>query len=181
MKSLRIALLVALLLQLSGEASDVYLTRYAESARGAALASNGGPNSHWILQFKDFPQAAQRRELARRGVRVLEDVADSALLASVPESTDLRGLEIIWTGRLTPAARTAPGLEAAAAYLVVFHADVPRRNIRRSLAGFRILKAPNLEPNRVLVAADLTRLPRLAARDQVSYILPGDMASLQKR
>jgi hypothetical protein len=138
------------------------------------------------LQFKDFPGADVRRKLAQRGVRVLENVPDSALMVSFHQSPDLRGLNITWTGQLTAADRMAPGLETAPAFLVAFHSDVPKEDAERLLEGFRVMGAGPL-PNHVgpaswpvdaphyLVAADHARLPQLAALDEVSYIVPGGM------
>jgi len=191
------AVLALLLVQWGSSATVVYLkNRTIDGNPDAvtALLEGSGPSSHWILQFRDFPSADLRRELARRGVRVLEYVADSALIVSFRRSPghrspdgqlpDLKGLNIAWTGQLTAAARTAPGLETATAFLVVFHSDVPKADAERLLEGFRMMGAGPL-PNHVgpaswpvdaphyLVAADHARLPRLAAHDEVSYILPG--------
>jgi hypothetical protein len=136
------------------------------------LLSSGVPASHWILQFKEFPGAGVRRELARRGIRVLEYVPESALIVSFHQSPDLTGLNISWTGQLTPADRTAPGLGTAPAFLVAFHGDVLRAEAESLLGGFQILPAPGLPPNQFLVAANLRRLPELATLDRVSYIRP---------
>ena len=141
-----------------------------------ALPRGSGPDAHWILQFKAFPAADLRPDLARRGVRVLEYVPDSALMVSFRQSPgrqspNLRGLGITWTGQLTAPDRTAPGLEKAKAFLVVFHSDVPRADAQRLLEGFQVLGA-GLLPNHFLVAADHGQLPQLAAHDEVSYIVP---------
>jgi hypothetical protein len=45
-------------------------------------------------------------------------------------------LNITWTGQLTAADRTAPGLETAAAFLVVFHGDVSKAEAERLMEGF---------------------------------------------
>jgi hypothetical protein len=155
----------------------------------SATPSGTGPNSHWILQFKGFRRADLSRELAQRGVRVLEYVADSVLIVSFRQSSgrqspNLAGLNITWTGQLTAAARTAPGLETAPAFLVVFHSDVPQLDAERVLEGFHVLDAGPLSNHagsaswpvdapHYLVAADYARLPQLAAHDEVSCIYPG--------
>jgi hypothetical protein len=174
MKFVRIGgVLVLLLLQWGSSASVVRLKSRAIAALATASPSGSGPSSHWILQFKDFPGVDVPGELARRGVRVLEYVPDSALIVSFHQSPNLRGLNITWTGQLTPTDRTAPGLETAAAFLVVFHGDVAKADAARLLEGFQVMGAPGLAPNHFLVAADEARLARLAARDEVSYIAPG--------
>jgi hypothetical protein len=179
MKFVRIGgVLVLLLLQWGSSASAVRLKNPAIAANLATAPPSGsGPSSHWIFQFKDFPDVAVRGELARRGVRVLEYVPDSALIVSFHQSPDrqspdLTGLNITWTGQLTPADRTAPGLVTAPAFLVVFHGDVPKADAERLLEGFQVMGAPGPPPNHFLVAADEARLPQLAARDEVSYIAP---------
>jgi hypothetical protein len=182
MKLVRIGGVLALLLvQWGSSGAAVYLknrTIDAYLSPAAALPSGGGPSTHWILQFKHFPGAGVRRKLARRGVRVLEFVPNSALIVAFHrspsrQSPDLTGLNITWTGQLTAADRTAPGLEAAADFLVEFHRDVPKADAERLLEGFQILGAPGLLPNHFLVTANQARLPRLAALDEVSYIVPG--------
>jgi len=186
MKSVRIGgVLALLLLQWGSSASAVHLKNRTIDANlipAAAAPSGSGPSSHWILQFKDFPGADVRRKLAERGVRVLEYVPDSALIVAFHRSPsrqlpDLTGLNIIWTGQLTAADRTAPGLETGSTFLVVFHSDVPKADAERLLEGFQILGAPRLLPNHFLVAADQVRLPQLAAQDEVSYISTGGILS----
>jgi hypothetical protein len=162
--------LALLMVQWGSSATIVYL----DNLNLNAVTSGSAPNAHWILQFKAIPSAGVRRELTRRGVQVLEDVADSALIVSLRQSPDLAGLNIVWTGQLTAADRVAPGLETAAAFLVAFHSDVPKGDAEQLLEGFQILGARGLGSKHFLVAADRGRLPQLAAYDEVSYILPGD-------
>jgi hypothetical protein len=163
MKILRVVTLAALMTQLSSHA--FILAPPLSELR----------NAHWILQFRNFPGPAVRRQLARRGIRVLEYVPDSALLASFRGTPDLAGLDIAGTGQLTPADRTVPGLEKSATFLVVFHCDVARKDAQSLLAGFQVLDSPGLPANQFLIAADLIKLPRLAALDEVSYIRPSGL------
>jgi hypothetical protein len=140
MKFLRVAL-AALLIQLISHASDIHSKNRTIDANrdrtATALPSIKGQDSHWILQFEDSPGAGLRLELARRGVRVLEYVPDSAVMASFHQTPGLTGLKIAGTGQLTAAGRTAPGLETAPAYLVVFHGDVLGADAKRLLEGFQ--------------------------------------------
>jgi hypothetical protein len=187
MKFAKIGGVLALLLVQWGSSAPVaYLKNRTIDRNLNPLPWGSGPNSHWILQFKDFPGADVRSELARRGVRVLEYVADSALIVSFHgspghQSPNLTGLNITWTGQLTTADRTAPGLETAPAFLVVFHSDVPKADAERLLEGFQVHVGPASWPvdaPHYLVAADHARLPRLAARDEVSYIVPGGVVPI---
>jgi hypothetical protein len=185
MKFAKIGGVLALLLVQWGSSAPVAYRTNRTIDRNLNPASatpwGSGPNSHWILQFKDSPGADVRGELARRGVRVLEYVEDSALIVSFHrspgrQSPDLTGLNITWTGQLTAADRAAPGLETAPTFLVVFHSDVPKVDAERLLEGFEVHVGPASWPvdaPHYLVAADHARLPQLAARDEVSYILPG--------
>jgi hypothetical protein len=193
MKFAKIGGVLALLLVQWGSSATVAYLKHGLDPNPdpvTALPWGSGPSSHWILQFKDFPGAHVRDELTRRGVRVLEYVTDSALIVSFRRSPDgqspdgqlpdLKGLNITWTGQLTAADRTAPGLETAAAFVVVFHSDVPKADAERLLAGFQVLGA-GLLPNHFLVAADHARLPQLAGHDEVSYIAPGGMQMAGRR
>jgi hypothetical protein len=59
---------------------------------------------------------------------------------------------------------------------VVFHSDVPKGDAERLLEGFQVHAGPASRPvdaPHYLVSADHARLPWLAARDEVSYIVPG--------
>ena len=134
------------------------------------------PGRHYLLHFRAKPGPEVRAELARRGVRVLGVVPDSALMVSSAAPPDLAGLDVTWAGPLDPSHKLSRELfrARATAYLVIFHADVSdseARGLTRRY-GLPTLDHPNLLPGHVLVIASHQRLRDLAALDEVAYILP---------
>jgi hypothetical protein len=132
--------------------------------------------SHYILQFAACPDPALLRQLARRGMRVLDYVPDCALMVSSNGTVNLEGLDITWAGSLEASDKLSPLIEsqAAPAYLVIFHrdADVDVAHALALRAGFAILENPNLLPTQLVVAGGANRLAELAAADEVAYIMP---------
>lgn len=132
--------------------------------------------AHYILQFTSFPGAQTRRELERRGVRVLQYVPDSALMVSSVTAPDLNGLEVTWAGPLQAADKISPVLaeQVSGALLVVFHGDVDMEDARTTVRqeGFEILENSSLLPGQLVVSGDWQRIGALAASDEVAYILP---------
>jgi len=142
-------------------------------------ASAGRPATlghHYLLQFREEPGAEVRAELARRGIRVLAAAPEAGLMVSSPGEPDLRGLGIVWAGPLEPSDKLSRALFQSrhVAYLVLFHPDVApaeaRVIVRRQ--GFSILNHPDLLPSHLLVTGPYSRLPDLAAADEVAYIMP---------
>ncbi len=132
--------------------------------------------SHYILQFRGFPGPTLRAELAKRGVRVLGYVPDSALMVSGEGALNLEGMDLEWSGPLDPADKISPALATGttAAYLVFFHPDVDVSDAREMVLalGFDILENPYLLAGQLLVTGDVGGVPELAALDAVAYILP---------
>ena len=132
--------------------------------------------AHYILQFTSFPGAQTRRELERRGVRVLQYVPDSALMVSSVTAPDLNGLEVTWAGPLQAVDKISPVLaeQVSGALLVVFHGDVDMEDARTTVRqeGFDILENSSLLPGQLVVSGDWKRIGALAASDEVAYILP---------
>ena len=129
---------------------------------------------HLLVQFRSTPGSEVRAELARRGIRILRYVPESALLVSSDGPPDLTGLDVTWTGRLSPSDKISPLLRdnPAGAYLVVLYADVPAgtgERLGRS-HGFTVLPSPSLLPGQMIVAGGA--LEALAELDEVEYVLP---------
>jgi len=131
---------------------------------------------HYLLQFGSKPGPEVRAELARRRIRVLGSVPESALLASSPNPPDLEGLDVTWAGPLAPSDKLSRELfrSRADAYLVIFHSDVSGADARGLIEreGLSRFDHPDLLPGHVLVIASHRRLQDLAALDEVAYILP---------
>jgi hypothetical protein len=147
--------------------------RPAQTAERTEVLPRG---SHLILRFGEFPGPAIREELARRHMRVLGYVPDSALLVSSDGLFDLEGLGVTWSGPLEAADKISPQLArgTAAAYLVVFHPDVEPVKERELVQaqGFDVLENPYLLPGNLLVAGNGRAIAGLAASDEVAYIFP---------
>jgi hypothetical protein len=128
------------------------------------------------VQFRVYPGPEIREELARRHIRVLGYVPDSALMVSTGAALDLEGLDVTWAGALEAADKISPLLatQAAGAYLVVFHADADMENARALVRdrGFDVMENPDLLPGHLLVTGAYDGIPGLAACDEVAYILP---------
>jgi hypothetical protein len=134
------------------------------------------PGSHYILQFGEFPGPDIRSELARRHIRVLGYVPDSALMVASDATIDLNGLEVSWSGQLDAADKMSPTLaaETVGPYLVVFHADTAPGTERAMLAeqGLDLIANQYLLPDQFLVTGDYSGIVRLAEHDAVAYVLP---------
>lgn len=132
--------------------------------------------SHYILQFRTNPGPVVRAELARRGIRVLNAVPDSALMVSSPAPPDLNGLDLIWAGPLAASDKLSRELAGSRypAYLVIFHPDISPAEAREIAdhSGFWTLDHPDLLASHLLVTGSYNRLRNLAARDEVAFILP---------
>src|SRR2546423_1133013 len=80
---------------------------------------------HYILQFRTYPGAEARAELAHRGIRVLQYVPDNGLLVSAGP-VPLNGLDLAWSGYLDASDKISPLLaqQTAGTVLAVFHPDI---------------------------------------------------------
>lgn len=151
-------------------------TRSIRHGGGPYPALRRGSGKHVILQFGSYPGPEVREELARRGIRVLGYVPDSALMVSAGQALDLQGLDVTWAGTLdaTDKISPSPAMDTAAAFLVVFYADADVGQARALVEqrGFVVLEHPGLLPGQLLVTGARDRLEQLAALDEVSYVLP---------
>src|SRR5689334_6381653 len=144
----------------------------------AAVARRPGlrtPGTHHIVQFREYPGAAARAEIARRGLRVLEYVPDNALLVAGP-STALADLDAAWAGELDPTSKISPELanQSAGALLVEFYGDVDMERARATVTGLGFVAVENASvlAHHLAVLGPYSRIEELATRDDVKYILP---------
>src|SRR5258708_35108971 len=142
-----------------------------------------GPG-HMILQFNDLPGAEAIAALTARGVNVLADVPDNALLISSAGDVAVDDLDVRLAISLNAGDKTSPlfsdtSLWARGYFLVEFHPDVDV-GLARGLvlnAGIELRDNPDLSGHHLLVyigGPDRARtlLPALAAADEVAYIFP---------
>jgi predicted Zn-dependent protease len=143
-----------------------------ELVPGSRLPASGG---HYILQFQRFPDSEVRRELIRRGARVLEYVPDNALMVSIPAGFEGAGLGVDrWlhmaaADKISPLLGSGPGF-----YVAVFEPDVDMDDAQALVEsyGFQILQNASILPDQLLIGGDASQLPNLAGWDEVSYIMP---------
>ncbi len=174
--TLALAMLVAVCAQ--GQAPIRLKTReLVPPARDQRIGlAPGKRRAHYIVQFGQYPGPPILRELARRGIRVLDYVPEFALMVSSAPDADLTGLDVRFAGPLPPADKISPELETrnSPAYLVIFHSDVDM-DTSRALAtqhGFVIHDNPGLLPGHLVVGGGWRELYELAAADEVAYVLP---------
>ena len=132
--------------------------------------------THYIVQFRASPGPAERQELERRGLRVLQYVPDSALMVASRTPPDLRGLEVISVATMSAEDKISPLLAEvlSGALLVIFHADVDPAAARAAVReqNFDVVETPSVLPGQLVVEGAHSRIDALAARDEVAYILP---------
>lgn len=137
---------------------------------------SGKIGKHYMLQFRSYPDAGVRAELARRGVRVLSYVPDSTLMVTSETVPDLGGLDVSSVGSLAASDKLSPHLTYSrrGAYLVMMYPDVTADQGRETISqqGFVNLPRAGLLPGDFVVLGPSRGLAGLAAQDEVSYILP---------
>src|SRR5689334_11851873 len=115
--------------------------------------------THVILQFDRPPSAEVLDELAARGVNVLQDVPDYALLVSTTGTVPLGDLGIQSAGRLDPRQKVSSLItrssrsEAGSYYVVEFHPDVEPNAARRVMLSMdlELSEHPDLAPHHLMV------------------------------
>ncbi len=171
-------LLVAILLLVSPAWAQpaIRLKAGVAGARPSRTLPRHGRATHFLLQFPTEPGPDVRRELERRGMRVLQYVPDSALMVASPEAPRLEGLGVLSAGVLEASEKISPVLadQVAGPLLVVFYPDVEMaaaRDVVRS-NGFDVLENPGMLAGQLVVSGAHTALSALAESDEVAFIMP---------
>src|SRR5450631_4082541 len=86
----------------------VHLKAGAPGGRPARMLPRHGRATHFLLQFPTEPGPEMRRELERRGMRVLQYVPDAALLIASPVTPDLEGLQVLSATPLDASYKISP-------------------------------------------------------------------------
>ncbi len=145
---------------------------------------------HVILQFREAPQAIEKEELMRRGIRILGAVPESALMVSIPDETSVEDLNLAWAGALGPDEKVSPEIAIAAAleetpshYVVDFHADVDADEINSMILehGLERVEHPDLLAHQRLVKGPLSQVLRLVEWDEVAYVFPASEDLIEGR
>jgi len=140
---------------------------------------------HTILLFTDPPSADVVEALKARGVNVLADVPDNALLVSSGGFSAVDGLGVRMTvtldaqDKISPLFDSDPTAWARGYFLIEFHPDIDL-GLARTLvlnSGIELRDNPDLNTHHLLVhIADpdqaRTLLAALAAADEAAYIFP---------
>jgi hypothetical protein len=177
MKSLN-AVVVATFLLVScvGAQPVVRLKARAVGARPARMLPRHGRATHFLLQFPTEPGPEMRRELERRGMRVLQYVPDAALMVASPVTPELEGLGVLSAAALEPSEKISPLLadQVTGALLVVFHPDVDMATARDEVSarGFDVLENASVLPGHLVVSGAHSAIGALAECDDVAYIMP---------
>ena len=139
---------------------------------------------HVVLQFNDPPSQDVVDTLVARGVRVLSDVPDNALMVSSDGFATVADLGVRMTISLDASDKISPMFQDPAAwargyFLVEFHPDVDLGFARGLMlnAGIELRDNPDLSARHILAyigdpAQAQTVLTALAAQDEVAYIFP---------
>ena len=154
----------------------VHLKAGTAGARPARRLLPRGRGTHFLLQFPSEPGPAVRRELERRGMRVLEYVPDAALMVVSPVTPELEGLGVLSAAPLDASYKISPLLaeQVTGPLLVVFYADVNMATARTEARarGFEVLENPSMLPGQLVLSGAYSALDALAECDDVSYIMP---------
>jgi hypothetical protein len=135
-----------------------------------------GRGTHFLLQFATEPGPEVRRELERRGMRVLQYVPDAALMVASAVTPDVDGLGVLSVAALDASSKISPLLanQVTGPLLVVFYADVDLSVARAEARarGFDVLENPSMLPGQLVLSGAYSALDALAECDDVSYIMP---------
>ncbi|MEO8593581.1 MAG: matrixin family metalloprotease [Candidatus Solibacter sp.] len=133
-------------------------------------------STHFVLRFAEEPGEETRRELERRGMRILQYVPDHALMVASSRTPNLEGLGAISMGSLEPAAKISPLLDGQVSgpLLVIFYPDADMSTARAEMAAadFAVLENPAMLTGHLVVSGPHANVPQLAVLDEVAYIMP---------
>ena len=148
----------------------------AAGARASRTRTRQGRTTHFLLRFPTEPGAELRRELERRGMRVLQYVPEAGLMVASPAAPDVGGLGVLSAAALEPSDKISPLLkdQVTGAVLIEFYADVDMAVAREEVRarGFDVLENASLLAGNLVASGAHSALGALAECDDVSYIMP---------
>ena len=154
----------------------IHLKAGAAGARASRTPDRRGRTTHFLLRFPTEPGPEVRRELERRGMRVLQYVPEAGLMVASPTAPDVGGLGALSVAALEPSDKISPLLkdQVAGAVLIEFYADVDMAVAREELRarGFDVLENASLLAGNLVASGPYSALGALAEYDDVSYIMP---------
>jgi hypothetical protein len=132
--------------------------------------------THFILQFRAYPDLRMRTEVTRRGIQVLEYVPQNGLLVACPAFAWEGIVDIVSAGPVEASDKISPLLQrtSSGALLVEFFADVEMAHARAEMATLRleVIENGSVLTQQLVVLGPHNRIDALAERDEVKYILP---------
>lgn len=142
-------------------------------ARGSSASGSG----HLLMQFDRAPSVQHIAELASRGVTVLADVPEDAVLVSVAGPVQLRGLGVRYAAPVAAADKISARVASnTTGYLLIeFYPDVNINDARGLLlnAGAALSENPDLGEHTLMIrTTSMPLVEALAQLDPVSYIFP---------
>jgi hypothetical protein len=154
----------------------IHLKAGAADARASRTPARQGRTTHFLLRFPTEPGAELRRELERRGMRVLQYVPEAGLMVGSPTAPDVRGLGVLSAAALEPSDKISPLLkdQVTGPVLIEFYADVDMAAAREEVRarGFDVLENASLLAGNLVASGAHSGLGALAECDDVAYMMP---------
>ena len=148
----------------------------AAGARPSRTLPRHGRATHFLLQFPTEPGPEMRRELERRGMRVLQYVPDAALMVASPVAPDLEGLGVLSAGVLEASDKISPLLADQVTGRCWWCSTRMWRwltaRVEVRARGFDVLENPSMLAGHLVVSGAHSALGALAECDDVAYIMP---------
>ena len=151
----------------------------ASPDRGAQ--PNHPARRHYIVRFTGS-EAGVRERLAGHGMTVVGRAGPKAFVVTSRGAAELVAAGVTGAEAFEPAGKLSPLMaEAAGGYVVEFHPDTVREQVRTLLedAGWQVLDNAYLLPHQLLIIGDPARLTDLAAWDSVAYVFPASSDLMQ--
>jgi hypothetical protein len=150
--------------------------------QASAKTAKATITGHAIIQFDRYPADQIIDTLLSRQVRILQPIPRNAIMAYIPENTQIQSIPgIRWVGKLKPNDKISPHLHRSLQkgfVLVDVYPDIDRQHAASvfSTAQTEIIDNPYLAPTTHLVPADHKIVSELSKADQVSWIWPASDA-----
>ena len=183
LRVIRILLILCSFVAISSAQSVIHLkTRNIETAPSATVTEIASPDpngvGHLLLQFGQRPTANVIRALERRGVKVLGDVPDNALLVSIDRRANIAALKAHYAAPIHPRDKISPQADSNGYFLIEFYPDIDMDRARETLLNMGLvpLDNPDLNPLHFMLHVNPRQtspvLAALTALDEVAYVFP---------
>jgi hypothetical protein len=175
---MKICAMAAAALVLAGSAAGQAVLRLKARVNPAQAVLHRPANhegTHFVLQFRTYPDSRLRDELVHRGMQILEYVPDNGLLVA-GRAVSWEGLDVAAAGPVESTDKISPLLQGThnGPLLVEFYPDVDMTRARLwvDALSFVVIENASVMPRQLVVLGSHDRIVALAERDEVKYILP---------